>query len=270
MVKCWTMHRSPSRLWRLAVLLLVWALLAGCARDVLYSKLDEQQANEVVAALLNHGIDAGKQPAERGDGWQVVLDRRDMPAAVAVLNDAGLPRQSTDSVGQLFKKDGFVSSPTEDKQRFIYAREQLLAGALRKLDGVVDASVSLSIPDKDPIADKPPVGSAAVMIIARPNAGIESRAPDIKSIVMNGTDGLTDPSRVTVQFFQRTPTEVAPTATRSGVLAGSMRGDMASLLLIGFAVLALFLAGLLLWRNRHALLGRQTRSLSRREVPGER
>jgi type III secretion protein J len=252
--------------WRMAALMLALGLLAGCSREVLYNKLDEQQANEVVAALLNNGIDADKRAAERGEGWQVVLDRRDMPAAVAILRDQGLPHQSIDNVSQIFKKDGFVSSPLEDKQRFIYAREQELGHTLRQFDGVVDAYVYLSIPDKSPIDDKPPSGSASVVIIARPNAGIESRAPDIKAAVMNGTDGLTDPSRVTVQFFQRAPTELPPGAATSGF----SRNDLTSLALTGFAVLVLLLAGVLLWRNRGALMGGRPRSLARSGVPHER
>lgn len=246
--------------WRLAVLMLVLGLLAGCARDALYAHLDEQQANEVVAALINNGIDAEKHAADRGDGWEVLIDRRDMPAAVATLRDAGLPHQSSDNYAQMFKKDGLVSSPLEDKQRFIYAREQELDHALRQFDGVVDASVFLSIPDKDPLSDKPPNGSASVLIVARPNAGIESRAPDIKAAIMNGTDGLTDPSRVTVQFFQRAPTEVNPTAMRANQTNAILRGDATSWLLIGFAALAVLLAAALLWRNRSTLLGRPSAS----------
>ena len=258
--------RKFSTFWRGAALVLALGLLAGCSREVLYNKLDEQQANEVVAALLNNGIDADKRAADRGDGWQVVLDRRDMPAAVAVLRDQGLPHQSIDNIGQVFKKDGFVSSPLEDKQRFIYAREQQLDHTLRQFDGVVDAYVYLSIPDKNPIDDKPVSGSASVVIITRPNAGIEGRAPDIKAAVMNGTEGLTDASRVTVQFFQRAPSELPQAASSSGLL----RSDVASLAMVGLAVLVLLLAGLLLWRNRGALLGGRARPLVRSSMPHER
>lgn len=254
--------------WRLATLILVLGLLAGCSRDALYAHLDEQQANDVVAALINNGVDAEKRPADRSDGWQVLIDRRDMPTAVAVLRDAGLPHQSSDSYTQMFKKNGLVSSPLEDKQRFIYAREQELGHTLRQFDGVVDAYVYLSMPDKDPLSDKPPSGSASVVIIARPNAGIESRAPDIKAAVMTGTEGLTDPSRVTVQFFQRTPSEVNPTAVRANQTNALMRGDATSWLLIGLALLAVLLAAGLLWRNRSTLLGNN--SPSRTPVRHER
>jgi type III secretion protein J len=253
-------HVRDRPRWRGLLLALVLMLLAGCGRDVLYAHLDEQQANEVVAALLNGGVDAEKRPAERGDDWQVLLDRRDLPAAVGLLRDAGLPRQSTANVGQLFKKDGFVSSPTEDKARYIFAKEQELDNTLRKIDGVVDAEVHLAIPDKDPISDKPPLGSASVVIIARPNAGVESHDAEIKSVVKNGVEGLDDAARVTVQFFSRMPMEPPatnlPAASHASVFAGGMRGDVGSLILIAFAVLIVVLAAALLWRNRQSLTGR--------------
>ena len=257
--------------WRLAVLILAIGLLAGCSRDALYAHLDEQQANDVVAALLNNGIDAEKvQTSERSSDWQVLIDRRDMPAAVAVLHEAGLPHQSTDNYAQMFKKEGLVSSPLEDKQRFIYAREQELGHTLRQLDGVVDANVYLSIPDKDPMSDKPLSGSASVIIIARPNAGIETRASDIKAAIMSGTDGLTDPNRVTVQFFPRPQVDVNPAALRAAQTNPLLRGDATSWLLIGFAALAVLLAATLLWRNRHTLLGGGPPRSSRRGIADER
>lgn len=255
---------------RLAVLILAIGLLAGCGRDTLYAHLDEQQANEIVAALLNNGIDAEKKAADRSDDWQVLIDRHDMPAAVAVLRDAGLPHQGADNFTQMFKKDGLISSPLEDKQRFIYAREQELGHTLRQFDGVVDASVYLSMPDKDPLSDKPPNGSASVVIITRPNAGIESRAADIKAAMMTGTEGLTDPSRITVLFSQRAPYDVNPTAARTNQTAVILRGDATSWLLIGLAVFAVLLAGALLWRNRHTLLGGRSRPAGSHGITDER
>lgn len=244
----------PGRLLLLATLLLMTGVLAGCSRDVLYSHLDEQQANEVVAALINHGVDADKKVAGRGDEWQVMIDHRNLPTAMSVLHDSGLPRRTPD-IAQMFKKQGIVSSPIEDKQRFIYAREQELGHTLRQIDGVVSASVYLSIPDKDPLSDKQPSGSASVWIIARPNAGIRSKETDIKAAVMSGTEGLTDPSRVTVQFFTRDP---GTTAAPAGAVAGDdIRNQIGSWLLIGFAALAMLLAALLLWRNRNTLLRRR-------------
>ena len=50
-------------------MLLLVALLGGCGKDPLYSKLDEQQANEMLAVLVGAGIDASKTAVE--DGWSI-------------------------------------------------------------------------------------------------------------------------------------------------------------------------------------------------------
>ena len=55
-----------------------------------------------------------------------------------------------------------------------------------------------------------------------------------------------------------------------GALAGFMRRDLTSLAMMGFAVLVLLLACVLLWRNRGALLGGRPRTLVRSSVSHER
>lgn len=262
---------AGRRLWRqrwrqVTLWMLLAMLLAGCSHSVLYSSLDERQANEVVASLIEHNVSASKQPAKGGDTWQVVLgNRHDMPRAMAVLRNEGLPHKSTD-ISTFFEKQGFVSSPAEDKHRFIYAREQQLNHTLRQLDGVVDAYVYLSIPDKDPISDDPTTGSASVIIIATPNANISSQSLDIKKAVMDGTQGLTDPNRVSVTTFRRTPKPVAMPKAQ----AAAFGGVVGWILLITVAALAVLLAVLMLWRNRRTLVAsRQVRGLHRKQT-GER
>ncbi len=247
------LRRPPWRqvvLWASLALLLT-TLLVGCTRSVLYSHLDERQANEVVAALIEHGISARKQSIKGGDGWQVLLgSRQNMPKAMAVLHNAGLPHKSAD-ISAFFKKQGFVSSPSEEKHRFIYAREQQLDQTLRQIDGVVDAAVYLSVPDKDPISEKPAVGSASVVIIATPKANIDKQMVDIKSVVMNGTQGLTDPDRVSVTSFVRKQAELPASGSRPAALGGVVGWGF----LIAVAALAVLLAALVLWRNRRTLTG---------------
>ncbi len=245
---------------RLLALLLVMALLAGCGRSVLYSQLNETQANEVLAELIDHGVDARKEADKRGDGWQVLVNRGDMPAAMAILHNAGLPHTTPD-IGAMFEKKGFVSSPLEDKQRYIYAREQQLGHTLRQLDGVVDAYVYLSIPDKNPLSDEPVEGSASVILIASPNADIGSRTTEIKAAVMNGTRSLTDPTRISVTTFRRNPTPVSVPDSQTASLLGS---DVGPVVLVALAGLAVLLAALLLWRNRKSLVSaRGARVISR-------
>lgn len=251
---------------RLLALLLTAVVLAGCGRSVLYSQLNETQANEVLAELIDHGVDARKEADKRGEGWQVLVNRGDMPAAMAVLHNAGLPHKSAD-IGAMFEKKGFVSSPLEDKQRYIYAREQQLGRTLRQLDGVVDAYVFLSIPDSNPISDEPVVGSASVILIVGKNADVKSQEMEIKAAVMNGTRSLTDTTRVSVTTFRRNPTPVSMPETQTAGLSV----DVGSAVLIALAGLAVLFAVLLLWRNRKSLVSsRGARVISRNESRNER
>ena len=105
---------------RFAAVLLACMLLVGCANDALYSELDEQQANELMAALLGSGIHARKNVSPTKKGWEVQVARGDFPYAMQVLKARGLPRASYQSLGDVFKKEGFASSAVEEKARYLY------------------------------------------------------------------------------------------------------------------------------------------------------
>lgn len=239
-----------------AVLALTVLLLAGCSHETLYAHLDEQQANEVIGALLQDGIDADKQPSEHGDGWEVLVDKRDLPRATALLTAQGLPQQKLTTLCDVFKEQGFVSSPIEDKARYRCALDQDIANTLRKLDGVIDASVQVAIPDKDPLAQSQQSASASVVIVALPNSLVLQRETDVKAIVKDAVDGLTQPDQITVKFAVREPVPGAQAAGGKPVAISGMRGsDLGPVLLTVIAAMAVLVALLLLWRGRVALRG---------------
>jgi len=192
---------------------LVIALLAtGCARSPLYSDLTEAQANEVQATLLGAGIDARKDPMAKGKGWLISVGQGDIPRAVGVLSSAGLPREPLRTLGEVFPREGFVSSPLEERARYVFALSQEVEETLLQLDGVVGARVHIAMPEHNVLEDKPPSASASVVIIERPGADLEARETDIKAIVTDGIEGLTDINRVTVKFFTRHPVGAAAPA----------------------------------------------------------
>ena len=192
---------SISRIW----IALAVTALAGCSRGPLYSDLTETQANEVQAALIGAGIDAQKTPVAKSKGWSVSVDRTDIPRAMSVLNAAGLPREPLRTLGDVFPKEGFVSSPLEERARYVFGLSQEVQRTLMQLDGVVEARVHIAIPERNVLDDKPPSASASVVIVMQPGAGLESRETDIKAIVTDGVEGLNDINRVTVKFFTRRP-----------------------------------------------------------------
>lgn len=191
----------------LAALALLLAL-GGC-KVGLYSSLNEQEANEIVAALSAEGIDASKSRVE-GSNWQVEVDEGRMGAALDVLRAQGLPNERFATMGEVFQKQGLVSTPSEERMRYIYAISQELSQTLRHVDGVVSARVHVVIPANDPLSEKLRPSSAAVFIKHRPDVDIRLLAPAVKDMVAHSIEGLTH-DQVSLSLFEaRKPAAVAP------------------------------------------------------------
>jgi type III secretion protein J len=224
-------------------------LLAGCAKQELYSDLSERQANEMIAVLKGAGIDAEKQVKEGGQ-FSIATSGSDFAPAIRTLSAQGYPRETYDSMGKVFKREGFVSTPLEERARLLYSMSQEIANTLTNIDGVVTARVHLSLPEKNPLADKPQPASAAVFIKYRPDRDLSSQVTQIKALVVNSIEGLSY-DNVTVALF---PAETIPDAPKVAPAAASTPVPGVSLsapLLAGTAggVLALG-GGAFLWLRR--------------------
>lgn len=223
---------------RSALVLLLLAGLGGCAKQELYSQLSERQANEMVAALRIAGIEAAK---ETKDGRFAVLTAPgDFGQAVRTLSAQGYPRETYDTMGKVFKREGFVSSPLEERARLLHAMSQEISNTLANIDGVVTARVHLVVPERNPLADKPQPSAASVFIKHRPDRPMASQVSQIKALVVNSIEGLAY-DNVTVALFAAESLPPPPRAVARAaalplpVLAGGAGG-----------LVALF-AGLLLW-----------------------
>ena len=186
------------RLLRWIVPVVVLAL-TGCSKVNLYSQLSEQQANEIVAVLLSAQIDADKELAD-GKTWVVKTDKSDLPRAVDVLRKTGYPREQFQTFGDIFKKDGFVSSPLEERARLIHGLSQELSHTITSIDGVIAARVHVAVPEKDALSDKIRPSSASVFIKYRPDIDMASHVSQIKALVVNSIEGLPY-DNVTVTLF---------------------------------------------------------------------
>ena len=186
--------------------LLLCFLVAACGNQEVYGKLKENEANEMVAVLRKASIDASKAK-EGEDAWSVAVAPDRFGRAVEVLRANGLPRAQYASLGDIFAKKGFVSSPTEERARLIYGLSQELSETVSQIDGVVEARVHLAIPEKQPLADKLQPSSAAVFIKYQPGYELRSQTGAIKSLVTNSIEGLAYDKVSVVMFPTQTPAE---------------------------------------------------------------
>ena len=230
---------------RLALPLVAALALAGCKVD-LYASLNENEANQILAALTADGLDAEKARAgESGGGnpdgnWSVRVEESQLPAALEILRSEGLPGERFASLGQVFQKQGLVATPTEERMRYIYALSQELSETLRNIDGVVTARVHVVIPATDPLSDKIRPSSAAVFIKHRPDVDLRLLVPTVKDMVAHSIEGVTHDS-VSLSLVEARPfTPVAHAAASTTISAinakrptGNAPGTAAALIAAG-------------------------------------
>jgi type III secretion protein J len=179
-------------------------LLAGCDRETtLHSGLAERQANLVMAALLDAGIGCHKSPGEEGT-WNVSVVESRFADAVNLLQKAGLPRNDHQGIGEVFKKTGMISSPSEERIRFMGALAQDIAKTISGIEGVVDARVHIVLPENDPFARHAMPSSAAVAIRSRWDADLTDVIPSVKGLVKNAIEGL-QYEKIMVTVFRDSP-----------------------------------------------------------------
>ncbi len=209
-------------------------LIAGLAacKVGLYSSLNEQEANEMVTALGTEGIDAEKERLENNQ-WQVLVEKDQLPVSLDLLRAQGLPNERYASLGDVFQKQGLVSTPAEERMRYIHAMSQELSQTLRKVDGVVAARVHVVIPANDPLSDKIRPSSAAVFIKHRADVDLRMLAPAVKDLVAHSIEGLTH-EQVSLSLFEArrvAPTTALP-AARGGMILGVLPTQTAVVLLV--------------------------------------
>lgn len=164
-------------------------LLSGCGDEtVLNSNLSESDANDIVAALNHYHIAADKRVEK--SGVSVLVAAADIERSVNILDAAGLPRKARTNLGEVFQKSGVISSPMEERARYIYALSQEVESTLSQIDGVVVARVHVVLPER--IAPGEPVqpASASVFIKYADSLDPDSIEPRIRRLVATSIPGL--------------------------------------------------------------------------------
>jgi type III secretion protein J len=176
---------------------LLLCLLAACGAKVeLLADVPETEANEVMSALLDAGIKATKIPGKEGM-VSLTVEQAQVGKAFTSLRTEGLPRERYARMGDVFRKEGLISSPLEERARYLWALSQELGATISQIDGVIKARVHVVLPERSNGSDPAMPSSAAVFIKYRRGYNMDDAIPQIRRLVANSIPGLV-PDKVTV------------------------------------------------------------------------
>lgn len=202
--------------------LLVLMLLAGCKQPI-YTRLSEPEANDVLLTLIKGGIQADKRVSDEGT-FSVWVDDAEIATAIELLRADAQPSEHYTNLGEVFARNSLVSSPTEERIRFIYGMQQELASTLSQIDGVLVARVHIVVPASDPFDVKTKPASASVFIKHRADMNMQLAVPAVKDLVVRSVEGLS-PESVSVSLFPAratiTPPAQVPVSRFFGALVAS-------------------------------------------------
>lgn len=218
--------------------------LTACSRTIeIQTNVPENDANEMVGVLLKQGVFAEKRTTK--EGATVLVPEADIGQAMDILASHGLPRKQTTGLGEIFKKEGMISTPLEERARYIFGLSQELEKTLSQMDDVVSARVHVVLPER--IAPGEPImpSSAAIFIKHKKGFNIDLLTPRIRSLVSTSIPGLSDlpKDKISIVFSETQDIKIGLEWTMVGPVRvdASSSGTLQMILisLFGFAVLCL-------------------------------
>jgi type III secretion protein J len=239
-------------------------MLTGCSdRIAIINNVDEREANEIVVFLASKGISADKQAAISGNVgggggpqmWNIYVDPGNITESLAILNRNGLPRKQGQNLLEIFGDTGLVPTDMQQKIRYQAGLAQQIANTIRQIDGVIDASVQISIPTDDQQTITAAVYVKHQGVLDNPNSQLITK---IKQLVSGSVPGLkfenvtviSDRSRftdVTLAGEQKTIEEEREYVSVWGVVVARNSVGLFRFYFIFFSVLILILIGILSW-----------------------
>lgn len=131
-----------------AVVFVSWFGLIGCGEPLQHG-LEEPEANAMVVALNQNGVDAQKirDPGD-DDRWAVEVPSARRVEAWTVLEREGFPRPEGGGFEDFYPGGGLIPTAQEERVVYQYATAQELESSLLHLDRVVDAHVHLVLPEE--------------------------------------------------------------------------------------------------------------------------
>ena len=190
-----------------SLFLMLLLCITGCGEKVeLHGQLSEQEANEVIAELADKQVPAQKVPNKNGVSIRVRAE--DISRAINSLTAAGLPRTTRTTLGDIFRKEGVISTPLEERARYIYALSQELEATLSRIDGVIVARVHVVLAERIAPGEAVQPASASVFIKHDARLDPDSIQSRVRRMVASSIPGMStaidNPHKITTVFVPAT------------------------------------------------------------------
>jgi type III secretion protein J len=242
---------------RLASVAVFTAFAVGCAVPVA-AALDEPEANRVVVALDQSGIDAAKEIDPTTEGkYRVTVARDDVGRALATMREEELPRPKTHGVLDATDRGQLVPSQAAEHAQLVAGLAGELEKTLGGIENVLAARVHLNLPPREPLRDGPPAKATASVLIEHRGTTPPLALESIQRLVAGGVPGVI-PNEVVVVFVPRTAragggrTDLAHVGPIT-VARGSMNTLKIAFASFALLVVALAAATLALWTKTSRL-----------------
>ncbi len=181
-------------------MLITWALVGlGCQTRVQHG-LVEREANRMVAALRQAGVEAQKVKEKgRGSKFAVEVPRGQLTRAIGVLLANDLPRRQKPGFAEVFGKPSLVPTATEQRARYLHALSGELTRTLESAGGVLEARVHVVLPERHPLAlrEKPQAKPRAAVFLRVRGGKAPITVEEVRRLVSGSVQEL-DPGRVAV------------------------------------------------------------------------
>ena len=232
-------------------ILVLLAAATGCTVPVA-AALDEPDANRVVVALDQSGIDAAKEIDPTVEGkFRVTVSRDDVGRALATMREEELPRAKVRGVMDAADRGQLVPSQAAEHAQLVAGLAGELERTIGSVDGVLAARVHLNVPPRELLRDGVPAKSTASVLLEHRGTTPPLAPESIQRLVAGGAPGIS-PADVAVVFVARTSragggrTDLAHVGPIT-VARGSMNTLKIAFAGLAVAVLALAAATLALW-----------------------
>jgi type III secretion protein J len=239
----WSAARPRCAQARYAPLIVLAVAALGCSVPVAAS-LDEPDANRVIVALDQAGIDAAKEPDPTTENkFRVTVARDDVGRALTTMREEAVPRPKAHGVLDGDARGQLVTSQAREQAELALGLAGELEKTLAGIDGVLSARVHLNVPTREPLRDGPSGKASASVLVEHRGTMPPLAAESVQRLVAGGSPGVA-PADVVVVFVPHVP--------RAGVARADLahvgpitvaRGSMTTLK-AAFSVLVVVILGL--------------------------